>query len=388
MISLANDAEFTISWLQHSQPTSNPGMQKFLSVYIGSYTRPDIFPQTQGEGIYHYRMNAASGELTFDSLCSEAINPSFMMLSEDQRRLYAVAETTQFDGRDGGGAYAFSVGAETGRLKLINQQPTLGGASCYLDSDKSEQHLLVANYFGNSLTVFPIGEDGSLVEHSQLLRFDGSSINTVRQEAPHPHAIRFDPAGKFALMADLGTDKIQTFRFDNGELLPIHSISVHPGAGPRHLTFSADGRHVYLINEMDATVCVFAYKADSGELVLLQTLSTLPADYSGEISGADIRIAPSGKFVYVSLRFCDCLAVLKVNPEGLLSLLGHRNSGGEMPRNFSITPDGRFLVVANQLGNNLSVFPVDQDSGLPEERSQVIDIPSPCFVLIGDSNIR
>jgi 6-phosphogluconolactonase len=347
-----------------------------LLVYIGTYTAG------KSEGIYLYRLNLASGELKHVSNTKGVVNPSFLALAPSRRYLYAVNEVGDFAGKKSGAVSAFAVDQATGELRLLNQQPSLGADPCYVDVEAGGRFVLVANYTGGNVSVLPARTDGSLGEATDLKQYAGSSINRERQEGPHAHSIVLDQVNRFAYSCDLGTDKIMIFRFDKltGKLLPNEPpwVQVKPGAGPRHLAFDSSGKNLFVLNEMHSTVTAFARDPEKGSLKELQTLSTLPEDFKGTNSSADIHVSPDGRFVYCSNRGHDSIAIFAINPRNnLLTTVGHESTRGKTPRNFAIDPSGRFLLVANQNSDSIVVFRVDQKTGRLVSAGQVAQVPSP-----------
>ena len=347
-----------------------------LLVYVGTYT------SGKSEGIYLCSLNLTSGELQHVATTKGVKDPSFVAVAPSQRYLYAVNELEEFAGKKSGAVSAFAIDQHTGDLSFLNQQPSLGGAPCYLDVDRSGRFVLVANYAGGNVAVLPIRSDGKLGEATDLKQDHGSSINTERQDAPHAHCVVLDPAQRFAYSCDLGTDKIMIYRFDKrrGRLNPNHKpwVQAKPGAGPRHLTFHPDGKYAYVVNELHATITAFAHNRDSGKLVELQTIATLPADFTAANTSADIHLSPDGRFVYASNRGHDSIATFEVNSgNGTLALIGHDSSGGRTPRNFAIDPTGSFLLVANQNSNNIITFRRDRRTGRLTPTGHAAEVPSP-----------
>jgi 6-phosphogluconolactonase len=347
-----------------------------LLLYVGTYT------SGKSEGIYLYRLNLSSGELKHVATTRGVVEPSFLALAPSRRFLYAVNEVEQFGGQKSGAVSAFAVDQGTGELRFLNQQPSLGGAPCYLDVDNSGKFVLIANYVGGNVTVLPVKRDGSLGPAIDMKQAHGSSVNKERQESPHAHCIVLDRANKFAYSCDLGTDKIMNFRFDarTGKLLPSEQpwVQVKPGSGPRHLAFHPGGKHVFVLNELDSTVTAFARDQDKGSLKQLQTITTLPAGFSGENSGADIHVSSDGRFLYCSNRGHDSIALFIIDPRGGgLSAVGHESTRGKTPRNFAIDPTGAFLLAANQKSDNIVVFRRDQKTGRLAGTDHVAEVPSP-----------
>lgn len=344
------------------------------SLYIGTYTTG------KSEGIYRYLMNTATGELTY-SKSFKADNPSFLAMDRTRRYLYAVNEVTEFNGKSSGAVSAFSIDPISGNLNFLNQQPSLGADPCHLSLDRKQRFLLVANYTGGSLAVFPIRPDGGLGEATDLVQLEGSSIKE-QQKGPHAHCILLDRANRFTLAADLGTDKVMIYRFGAavGKLKAGTQpfISLTPGAGPRHLTLHPRGKYAYVINELDSTMSVLRYDATRGSLRVIENVSTLPKDFSGESFCADVHIAPSGKFLYGSNRGHNSLVVFRINETtGRLTQLEHVSTQGNWPRNFVIDPSGRFLLVANQRSDNVVIFRIDPKTGRLTPTGHVTEIPAP-----------
>jgi 6-phosphogluconolactonase len=347
-----------------------------LLVYVGTYTTG------KSEGIYLYRLNLPSGELKHVATTTGVVNPSFLALAPSRRYLYAVNEVEDFDGKKSGALSSFAVDRRTGKLQALNQRSSLGDAPCYVTVDAGGRFVLVANYTGGNVAVFPVQSDGSLGQATDMKQDQGSSANRERQEGPHAHFIALDPSNRFAYSCDLGTDKIMIYRFDarNGKLLPGEQpwVRVKPGAGPRHLAFYPSGKYVFVLNEMHATVTSFARDPEKGSLKELQTLPTLPKNFMGPNSSADIHVSPDGHFLYCSNRGHDSIAIFAIDQRhGALTLVGHEPTRGMTPRNFAIDPTGAFLLVANQKSDNIVVFRVDQKTGRLNSTGQVVTVPSP-----------
>jgi 6-phosphogluconolactonase len=347
-----------------------------LLVYVGTYTTG------KSEGIYLYRLDLSSGELEHVATTRGVVNPSFLALAPGGRYLYAVNEVEEFAGQKSGAVSAFAVDQRTGALRLLNQQPSLGGAPCYVDVAAAGRFVLIANYAGGNVAVFPVQRDGSLGEATDLRQARGSSVNRERQQGPHAHSIVLDPANRFAYSCDLGTDKIMIFRFDaqSGRLLPNEQawVQVKPGAGPRHLAFQRSGKNVFVLNELHSTVTAFTRHRGKGSLKELQTITSLPPDFTGTNSAADIHVSADGRFLYCSNRGHDSIAIFTIDPRnGALTSVGHESTRGLTPRNFAIDPNGAFLLVANQKSDNIVVFRVDQKTGGLSSTGQVVEVPSP-----------
>ncbi|NGP76509.1 lactonase family protein [Balneolaceae bacterium YR4-1] len=340
-------------------------------LFVGTYTGEG------SEGIYLYRFNAADGTVSPADTVSGIADPSYIYLSPDHTALYAVNELA--DSTDAT-VSAFSFDAQNGQISLLNRQSSRGGAPCYISTDKNGEAVFVANYLGGSLAMFPINEDGSLEEAKTVIKHQGSSVNENRQESPHVHCTIISPDNRFLFAADLGTDKLTGYAYDSAN----NSLSSEPaivyetekGAGPRHLTFHPSGEYAYLVNELNGSIVAFSYL--DGNLDELQTISTLPENYEGAISGADIRISPDGKFLYASNREdLNNIVIYSVDESGMLSKVGEEPSGGVHPRNFRIDPTGRYLLAANRHTDNIVVFERDTNTGLLNRTGTEIEVSQP-----------
>jgi len=284
---------------------------KYL-VYVGTYT------VRGSKGIYAYRYDASTGQLEDLGLAAETPSPSFLAISPNHKFLYAANETDEYQGQSSGIVTAFSIDTKTGKLTLLNQKASRGASPCHISLDHTGKFVLVANYTGGNLAVFPVEEDGRLGEASDFIQHIGSGPNHDRQEKAHAHWIDLSADNRFVLNADLGLDEVFVYHFDasKGKLTPNDPpfAKVGPGAGPRHLAFHPNGRFAYVIDELDSTVTSFSYDAKAGTLHELQSVSTLPKDFSGKSNTAEVVVHPSGKFLYGSNRGHDSLAVFAIDP--------------------------------------------------------------------------
>jgi 6-phosphogluconolactonase len=345
-------------------------------VFIGTYTRQN------SKGIYASRLDAGTGKLSPVELAGETSNPSFLAIHPNRRFLYAVSEVADFGGQKSGAVAAFTIDRLSGKLTLLNQVSSRGDGPCYVIVDKSGKSALVANYGGGSVAALPIKPDGSLGEASAFIQHAGSSVVPRRQAGPHGHSINPSPDNRFAVAADLGLDQLLVYRFDpaKSSLTPNDPpfTKLNPGAGPRHFAFHTSGKFAYAINEIQSTVTALAYDSSKGVLRELQTISTLPKDFTGNNSTADVHVHPSGKFVYGSNRGHDSIAVFAVDTsKGTLMAVEQVSTQGRTPRNFGIDPSGSYLLAANQATNNIVVFRIDQKTGRLTPTGQVLDAPTP-----------
>lgn len=352
-----------------------------IFVYVGTYTSNDC-----GE-IYIYRMDSDSGELEYVETVKTLPNPSFLAVDSKLRNLYAVNEIMDFLGEAAGAVSAFFIDRKSGKIFFLNSKSSRGACPCHLTLDRSDRYIFVANYVGGNICVLPRNNDGSLGDAVSFVQHKGSSINPKRQEGPHPHSVVVDPANRYAYVPDLGIDKVMIYEIDleRGELRQTNQIWVRtkPGSGPRHFTFHPNGRFAYLVNELDSTVVAYAYNERDGSLREIQVESTLPSDFKGENYAADIHVSPSGRFLYVSNRGHNSLAVFRINEEsGFIEAIGYTPTLGVWPRNFAIDPSGNFILVANQYSNNVVSFRVVDETGMPEPTGYVTHVPAPACVKI------
>ena len=348
-------------------------------VYLGTYT------EKASKGIYACRFDPASDRLTSLGLAAETADPSFLAIDPTRRFLYAVNEVSQYEGRTSGGVSAFAIAPGTGKLTFLNEVPSGGAGPCHLTVDKTGKYVLVANYGGGSLAVFPILKDGRLGEASAFVQHKGASVNPQRQEGPHAHSIYVSPDNRFVISADLGLDEVFVYRFDatKGTLAPNipPSATVSSGAGPRHFAFHPNGKFGYVIDELQSTITEFSYDPAGGVLDVLQPVSTLPLDFKGESTAAEVEVHPSGKFLYASNRGLDTIAVFAVNSrKGTLTPQAQVPTLGKTPRNFKIDPTGSYLFVANQDSDNVVQFRINPITGLLTPTGQVLQVPSPVCV--------
>lgn len=349
-------------------------------VYVGTYTRG-----SDSQGIYRFRLNAATGEMTNLQVAGQGVNPSFLAVHPARTALYAVSEIDQVDGRPTGGVAAYRIQPGTGDLQALNVQPSGGGGPCYVTTDSGGNFVLVANYGGGSVASLPIAADGSLQEPSSVIQHTGNSVNPRRQEAPHAHAIVLSLDGQRAYAPDLGLDKLLIYRVDprSGALTandPPHA-AVAPGAGPRHFDFHPSGRFAYVINEINSTVTAFRCDPATGALTELQTVSSLPpGDYPGN-STADIHVHPGGRFLYGSNRGHNSIVVFAIDEStGKLTYVQHQSTLGEVPRNFGIDPTGRILLAENQQSGTIYSFRIDAATGRLTPTGSHLEVPRPVCV--------
>jgi 6-phosphogluconolactonase len=352
--------------------TATRAAQGDWTMYVGTYTGG------ASKGIYAFQFSTSTGTLTPIGLAVETSNPSFLAVHPNQRFLYAANENRS------GTVSSFAIDPTTGSLTRLNSVSSKGSGPCHVSVDQTGTFLFVANYNDGIAAAYKIKPDGSLTEATATYQHAGRGA-TQRQAGPHAHMAAVSPDNRFVWVADLGTDRIVSYRIDAEKgIVPNDppSVQLTSGSGPRHLVFRNDSRVAYVINELTATVTVLSYDAAKGIMTEVQTVSTLPAAYSGQKSCAEIRLHPSGKFLYASNRGHDSIAVYTVDAaKGTLTSVGHVPTGGKTPRGFAIDPTGRFLVAANQGSNSIVTFKIDQATGNLTRTGDTFEVGSPVDVL-------
>lgn len=380
-LGLFSVALFCTSQARQTPPAQTATATKTSYIaYVGTYTT-----KTKSKGIYAFRFDAQKGELQEIGVAAETTDPSFLVVHPNGQFLYAVNEVGDFNGGNTGGVSAFSIDPKTAKLTLLNQVPSRGAGPCYISLDKTNAFALVANYDSGNIASFPVMTDGTLRTASGFVQHSGSGPDKGRQEGPHAHWIGTSPDNRFALVADLGLDEVIVYGFDSstGTFMPSNNgfAKVNPGAGPRHVAFSPNGKFVYVLTEMESSVTAFSYNAKSGTLAKLQTLSALPPHYSGRKEAAEIAVHPSGKFLYTSNRGHDSIAIFAIDEKkGTLRSLGQVLTGGKTPRHFAIDPTGTYLLAENQESNSIVIFHIDPETGGLTPTGHSVEVPSPVCI--------
>ena len=338
------------------------------TLYLGTYTGG------ASKGLYRLTFDASTGAIGEPTLAVAAKNPSFLAISRDGRFVYAVAE------EDGDAVVSFAVQPD-GSLRELNHQSSGGSGPCFVGLTRDGRAALVANYGGGTVAMLPINDDGTLRPPSAVDRHAGKSVDPKRQDKPYAHSIFADPSGKYALACDLGTDEVIVYAIDTtaGTMTRASVAKVPPGSGPRHLAFSPDGAHAYVVDELSNTVSRFDWNASTGTLEQRQTISTLPADSRDFNTTAEIMVHPSGRFVYASNRGEDTIAVFRVDAAtGELSAAGRTSTGGQKPRNFVIDASGKWLVASNQGSGSLTSFSIDASTGALTATGSKVNVADSC----------
>lgn len=349
---------------------------KVYDLLVGTYTR-----RNGSKGIYVYRFYAETGKTAYLSEIDGVESPSYLAVSPDTKFVYAVNE-----GRGAGTVSSFKFDVKTGKLDSINKQPTAGGPA-YISIDKARKTAFVADYGGGNLMVYPINKDGSLAPSIQKIQDEGSGPNKKRQEGPHGHTAVLSPDEKYLFFTDLGLDKINIFRYKAGKDQPLtpadgSPVSTIPGGGPRHLAFSNDGKFLYNIQEMAAAITAYQYK--KGKITPFQTVNMAPEGFTGNNGAADIHVSPDGLFLYGTNRgTANELLVYSINQQtGELTYVARYPTGKE-PRNFTIEPNGNFLLLASQNSNTIAIYKVDKATGKLTINTTISDVMAPaCLKLV------
>jgi 6-phosphogluconolactonase len=347
-----------------------------LQLYIGTYTGGD------GEGIYLSQFDSETGVLSEPRVVAKTENPTFLTVHPEGRFVYAVSEVRQRGERAGGAVHAYSRDPQSGELCFLNARNSGGAGPCHVALDRSARVLFAANYSSGSVSAFSLRSDGTLDEAFAFFQHEGSSVNPRRQEGPHAHSTTLSPDNRFAFVCDLGTDQVMIYELDPSEptLTPADpsSAAVAPGEGPRHIAIHPSGKFVYVINEMGSTVTAFAYQPDGKILCELKSVSTLPRDFTGESTTAEVVVSEDGRFLYGSNRGHDSIAVFEVDANtGNVSPVQIEPTRGAIPRNFIIDPTGNFLLAGHQNSDTITVFRRDAGTGRLEFADRVIEVPSP-----------
>ncbi|WP_281226273.1 lactonase family protein [Flavobacterium aquiphilum] len=344
-----------------------------VNLIVGTYTN-----SCYSKGIYVYEFDTNKAQIRLKKSSDSISNPSYLSLSKDEKFIYAVNE----NGKEST-VSSFSFDAASGKASFMNNVSSKGADPCYIIND--DKNVIVANYSGGNISVFGKKEDGSLAEAKQVIQHYGKGVNAQRQEKPHVHMVYFSPDKKYVLSNDLGTDKVYVYNYNptatDGVLSLKDSVSVKAGSGPRHLTFSKNGKYVYLLQELDGSLTTFSYQ--EGKLTQINETSILAKNYNGTFSSADIHVSPNGKFLYASNRGdANSITFFKISGKGKkLTWKGQVSTLGKGPRNFVIDPTGKFLLVGHQYTNDIVIFKINKRKGTLMDTKKRFDLCSPvCLV--------
>ena len=356
-------------------------MSSIITMGQGNYILIGTYTQTGSKGIYVYGFDEKTGKALWVSNTEGVQNPSYLAASANGRYVYAVNET---HGEKPPMVSSFSFDKNNGQLRLINQQPSGGDDPCYVSVTRDGKWVAAGNYSGGNLSIFKVGEAGSLNPASQVIQHEGKSKNENRQEKAHVHSTVFTPDEKYLLVADLGMDKIMSYAFNPGngmvlEPAPFPFTTTEPGSGPRHLVFHPKKSMTYLMEELSGTVAVFNY--DDGKLELIERVPTHTADFKGNIGSADVHVSPDGKFLYASNRGDqNSISIFSINKKGKLKFMHEQPTLGKTPRNFFIHPSGKYILVANQESDEIVIFSRNKKTGMLTDTGNRINVPKPVCV--------
>lgn len=370
----------------------NPSSNNATLVYVGTFTGTPA----ASKGIYSFSLKSQGAETSLVPMgvAAETQSPTFLAVDSKRQLLFCANEVNSYDGKPTGAISSFSIDSATGKLTLINQRPSMGASPCHIVLDKTGKNLLVANYASGTAAVLPVGANGELGEATSVVQDTGKGPNSKRQEGPHAHCVALSPDNRFAFVCDLGIDKVMIFKLDaeHGKLIPNDPpfAQTKPGAGPRHITFHPNGKFAYLINELDSTVSAFAYDAKTGALKEMQTLSALPNNFKDFSKAAEIAVASSGKFLYVSNRGRETVVAFAIDPEkGTLHWVEEQNCGGKSPRHFGITPSGKYMLVCNQDSDSVVPYSIDVLSGRLKQDGPSTKVPAAvCAVFLPKPSVK
>lgn len=377
---------------------------KSLIAYVGTFSSPlrDVLPTQvdlppgNGLGIHWFKVDRESGALEPLGAYRSGVSPSCVVINRAGDRLYSANETDRVGEERSGTVSSFSIDRATGELLLLNTVMSGGAGPTYVSIHPSGKYVLVANYFGGSIAVLPILEDGSLGAATDVKVDEGPIGPTVSTSGPtgsfafsghdrtHAHQIDSDPTGRFVLHVDLGLDRIYVWRFDEqtGKLSPSEPayVSLPAGDGPRHFAFHPNGRWFYSIQEEGSTVAAFDYDAERGTLALREQLSTLPAGYEGSNFCSEILVSSDGRFLYVGNRLHDSIGIFRIADDGTLDYQDEVWTRGDYPRSFNFDPTGSFLYCCNQRADHVAVFRVDRESGGLEFTGEYESVGNPSMI--------
>ena len=379
-----------------------------LLAYVGTFSSPlgDVpptqvdLPPGNGRGIHLFAVNRETGAMTAAGVHEMGTSPSCLALNAAGTHLYSANETDRVGEKKEGTVSAFAVDPATGKLQPLNTVGSGGAGPTFVSLTPSGRFVLVANYFGGSVAVLPVLEDGRLGAATDVKADEGKVGPAKATNAPkgsfafsghdrsHAHMIQADPSGRFVLHVDLGLDRIFSWKFDQakGKLAPNDpaAVALPAGDGPRHFHFHPGGRWLYSVQEEGSTVVLFDYDADTGRLAARQTISTLPRGFAGSNFCSGILVSPDGRFVYVGNRLHDTIGIFSVGAKGDLTYVGEEWTRGSYPRSFNFGPGGRFLYCCNQRGDNVAVFRVDPQAGGLAFTGHYVPVGNPSSIVFLD----
>jgi len=385
-------AAFAYSPLANALP-ANPRRKPFA--YVGTYTG-SVGAGSNGEGIYRFEMEPATGELSKRELVAKTSDPSWIAIHPSKKFLYTVNEISDYQGNSGS-VSGFAIDESSGSLTALNVVSSEGAGPCYLSIDAAGRYAYVANYGGGSIAALPIDRHGLLgkavsvhqdsghLGSSQATNAPPGSYAVSGHDAPHAHMILPDPLGRFVLATDLGQDRIYTYKVDVatgvasfGDEAPATAFP--SGDGPRHMVFHPNGHWLYSIQEESSTVVFFRYDQANGSLAKEQSVSALPPGFAGTSFASEILISPNGRFLYAANRLHDAIATFAIGADGRLSWRGETSTMGDYPGQCRIDPSGNFLYACNRRSDSITCLRIHRETGLPKFTGQYTGVGSPASI--------
>jgi len=343
-------------------------------IYIASPAQPGA--------IYVCSLNPETGEFGEKKLAAEDVFTGFVALHPTQPILYAATSEKGEKSSPNGFVRAYRIDPKTGSLKLLGKASTDDNGTTHIEVSRTGEFVAVCHYSGEGTSLIPLDENGNLIEEVSRIKHTGSSVHQ-RQKSPHPHGVAISHDGKYVCVADLGNDHVEVFSVIEGrQLMPSSRWKAEPGAGPRHVSFHPNGKWLYCINELDSTMAALDFDTQTGQLKEIQTLSTLPEDFSQNNTTAEVVVHPSGKFLYGSNRGHNSTVMYGIDENtGKLSLLGFESTQGDHPRFIGINPTGSLLLAANMNANTVVSFNIDQESGKLRPTGHKLEVSKPMCVV-------
>lgn len=354
-----------------------PNSQQRLLLFVGSYA------DAANSGVYVYELDQSNEKFHRLHEVSGLKNPTFLNVDAEKKKLYSISENTDADGGRVGEVVSFSIDTDSGSLTEENRISSIKPSTCHIQRDFNNKYLIVSGYHGGNVGLIKLDEQGQLIQLTDEKQHEGHGPNAERQDRAHTHSAQFSPDNRFALVADLGIDEIIVYRLDTegDQLVRQGEGKTAPGAGPRHVAFHPNGQYLYSINEVDSTITLFDYVKESGSLTSRQTVPTLPEDYKGENTTAEIVISRDGRFLYGSNRGHDSIVQYAIDQnDGTLTFVERLSTEGGHPRHFALTPGGDFLIAANRDSDHLVLFRVNSDTGRLQFTGHTAEVSKPVCI--------
>jgi 6-phosphogluconolactonase len=345
-------------------------------IYVGTYS-------TRGsQGIYVYQLDRVKAKMNLIQTIQTPASPTFLAIHPSGKFLYSVNRGAIEEMPNSGSVSSFSIDSKTGKLTLLNQRPSYGMDPAHISIDKTGKWAFISNYTEGTFVVLSVFDDGLLGSSVDSRKHLGKSVHPERQQKAYVHSAVVAPDNRFVVVSDLGADKIFSYRLDaaKGRIEDANPpyVSVKPGCGPRHFDFHPTGNFGYSVEELTSTVGVFSYNKSTGSLTTLaDSIPSLPQDFTGKNTAADIHVHPNGNYLYTSNRGHNSIAIFSIDKAGMIKLTGQQDTKGKIPRNFMIDLKGDYLFVANQDSDNIVIFKIDPKTGKLRDTGNQIKVPAP-----------